>query len=242
VASRDVLCLDNIREELDRSGFLRVPEVVSPDVIGKLRSELGQLSVGRSTRRESFYAARNLIASVPAIAALASSQCVRSLIEPVLGSDSFPVRGLLFDKVPGANWHVGWHQGQIIPVAEKRDVPGFTAWSVKHGVPHVRPPTVVLEDMLTLRLHLDDCDDDNGALRVIPGSHCDGFLSAERIRELTARETPVVCDAQVGDVLVMRPLLLHGSSPARLPSHRRVVHLEFATEPLPHGLVWPRFD
>jgi hypothetical protein len=36
----------------------------------------------------------------------------------------------------------------------------------------------------------------------------------------------------------MRPLLLHASSPAADPRHRRVIHLEFAAEPLPGGLEW----
>jgi ectoine hydroxylase-related dioxygenase (phytanoyl-CoA dioxygenase family) len=159
-------------------------------------------------------------------------------VEPILGISSFPVRGILFDKVPGANWHVGWHQDQIIPVAERRDVPEFTAWSVKHGVPHVRPPVTVLERMLTLRIHLDDCDAENGALRLIPGSHRRGLLSAKEIEEIVAREEPVVCSARRGDALVMRPLVLHASSPATSPTHRRVIHLEFAAGPLPGGLSW----
>ncbi len=36
----------------------------------------------------------------------------------------------------------------------------------------------------------------------------------------------------------MRPLLLHASSPATAPAHRRVVHLEFAPAPLSGGLEW----
>jgi hypothetical protein len=36
----------------------------------------------------------------------------------------------------------------------------------------------------------------------------------------------------------MRPLLLHASSPAQRPGHRRVIHLEFAAGELPGGLEW----
>ncbi|HEX6908763.1 MAG TPA: hypothetical protein VF142_00130 [Longimicrobium sp.] len=42
----------------------------------------------------------------------------------------------------------------------------------------------------------------------------------------------------VRNLLVMRPALLHASSPATRPGHRRVVHLEFAADELPHGLQW----
>jgi ectoine hydroxylase-related dioxygenase (phytanoyl-CoA dioxygenase family) len=163
------------------------------------------------------------------------------LLDLILGRDAFPVRGILFDKVPAANWHVGWHQDQIIPVAERKDVPGFTAWSVKRGVPHVRPPASVLERMLTLRFHLDNCGPDNGALQVIPGSHKHGFLDDETIQYMVDDIEPIACEAPRGSVLMIRPLLLHASSPARSPSHRRVIHLEFASHPLPAGLAWPLY-
>ena len=41
-----------------------------------------------------------------------------------------------------------------------------------------------------------------------------------------------------GGILAFRPLLLHASSPARQPRHRRVVHLEFAAVELAGGLEW----
>jgi hypothetical protein len=41
-----------------------------------------------------------------------------------------------------------------------------------------------------------------------------------------------------GGTLLVRPLLLHASAPAIHPGHRRVVHLEFAANLLPGGLVW----
>jgi hypothetical protein len=36
----------------------------------------------------------------------------------------------------------------------------------------------------------------------------------------------------------MRPLLLHASTVANSPRHRRVIHLEFAADELPDGLAW----
>jgi len=38
----------------------------------------------------------------------------------------------------------------------------------------------------------------------------------------------------------MRPLLLHGSSAAKAPNGRRVVHLEFTADELPDGIRWRR--
>jgi len=157
----------------------------------------------------------------------------------MLGESCFPVRGILFDKVDGANWLVGWHQDQIIPVAERRETVGFSAWSIKENVPHVRPPVLILERMLTLRIHLDNCSRQNGALKVIPGSHRSGFLNELQVNEFVVNAEPIVIEAPRGSVLAMCPLLLHASAPSENPSHRRVIHLEFAVDPLPGDLQWP---
>jgi ectoine hydroxylase-related dioxygenase (phytanoyl-CoA dioxygenase family) len=231
--------MDSCGAAIDDVGFALVNEVVSDREIDSLLKELHRLPTASSSRRGQVYAARNLLQSVPAVARLAHAPTIRLLLDSILGRDAFPVRGILFDKVPGANWHVGWHQDQIIPVAERKDVPGFTAWSVKRGVPHVRPPASILERMLTLRFHLDDSGPDNGALKVIPGSHKHGLLDDETIHCMIDHIEPTVCEAPRGSVLMMRPLLLHASSPARSPSHRRVIHLELAADPLPGGLEWP---
>ena len=88
-------------------------------------------------------------------------------------------------------------------------------------------------------LHLDDCDESNGPLRVIPGSHGQGILSSEQIARHRQETAEVVCTVPAGGALVMAPLLLHASSRARSPSHRRVLHLEFAPLGLlPEGLAW----
>jgi ectoine hydroxylase-related dioxygenase (phytanoyl-CoA dioxygenase family) len=102
----------------------------------------------------------------------------------------------------------------------------------------VQPPAAVLERMLTVRVHLDPCGVENGPVRVLPGSHTHGRLGTEEIARWREGGAPVPCTCGRGGALVMRPLLLHASSPATLPAHRRVVHLEFAADDLPHGLDW----
>jgi ectoine hydroxylase-related dioxygenase (phytanoyl-CoA dioxygenase family) len=118
------------------------------------------------------------------------------------------------------------------------EVPGFGPRSTKDGIPHVQPPAGLLQQMLTVRLHLDDADESNGALRVLPGSHRLGRLSAGRIRELRDQQADVLCAVSAGDALLMRPLLLHASSRSTNPRHRRVLHIEYAAFTLPGELCW----
>jgi hypothetical protein len=41
----------------------------------------------------------------------------------------------------------------------------------KNGFFSVCPPEDILKNTVTIRIHLDDADEFNGALKVIPGSH-----------------------------------------------------------------------
>ncbi|HEV3120580.1 MAG TPA: phytanoyl-CoA dioxygenase family protein [Isosphaeraceae bacterium] len=231
---------DDLVARIGRDGFALVPGVVGQRVVAQFASALDRAPRTAATleRAGRVYAMRDLLGNIPEVRALAASAAVRALVEPVLGMQAFVVRGLLFDKNPEANWVVPWHQDLTIAVREKRDVPGFGPWTKKVGIPHVRPPVEVLEQMLTLRVHLDDCDAASGPLRVLPGSHTMGILGDGAARTWLARGPAVECLAERGDVLVMRPLLLHASSTAERPRRRRVLHLEFAAGPLPGGIEW----
>jgi ectoine hydroxylase-related dioxygenase (phytanoyl-CoA dioxygenase family) len=231
-------------ETLDGNGFALVKNVLDAESITLLCKALSNIKADSSIRqrRSHTYAIRNLAEAVPEIKQLADSYPIRSLVHKISGSEAFLVRSLLFDKIAEANWKVTWHQDLTIAVKQKIETDGFTAWSIKAGIHHVQPPVAILENMLTLRIHLDDCDQSNGALQVIPCSHIRGRLIASQIKLLREQSSPVSCDAQSGDVLLMRPLLLHSSSPSLSPAHRRVIHLEFAASQLPENLEWFQKD
>lgn len=216
---------------LANDGFELVPDVLPSYSIESLCAALARA-------RGATHGARNLLADVADVRLLAASAAVRALVEPVLGPACVAVRGILFDKTAAANWKVGWHQDLVVALRERREVAGFGPWSLKAGVVHAQAPAEVLERMLAVRLHLDDCGAENGPVRVLPGTHLLGKLDAEAIDRERARVAERVCVASRGGALLMRPLLLHASSPAARPGRRRVIHLEFAAGPLPGGLAW----
>jgi hypothetical protein len=229
---------------LENEGFAVVAAVLSDTGIAHLHTimEADHRPITRARRTGRTYGARNLLA-IPAIAEQARAPAIRRLIEPIVGSNAIAVRALFFDKTPGANWPVLWHQDLTIAVAERHDLPGWGPWSVKAGVVHVEPPCALLARMLTIRLHLDDCDANNGPLRVIPGSHRLGRLTRDAIKAVRASATEQTLIADSGSAILMRPLLLHASSPATNPGHRRVIHIEYACgNALPPPLTWASAD
>lgn len=215
---------------LEAQGFDFVRGAVPLHMIERLRAEATRLA---DLEPEAVQGIRDLLRKSDVVRECLVAEWLQAMV-PV---GHACVRGILFDKTPGANWLVAWHQDLTICVQDKHEVPGYGPWSVKHGVPHVQPPVSLLEKMLTLRLHLDETRAANGALKTVPGSHRHGRLLAGQVDDWKARE--VVCEAAPGDVLRMRPLLLHASSKAESPDHRRVVHLEFAPrEMLAQPLLW----
>jgi len=223
-------------EEITANGFSIIPNVLEAEEVASLLSAIEaacneSMNIGRG-------GIRNLLDRVPEVRVVAESSTIRRLVDPILGERAFAARGILFDKTPEANWKVPWHQDLTIAVQGRTEATGFGPWTVKAGVNHVQPPTEVLENMVAVRIHLDECREDNGPMRVIPGSHSKGRLTAEQIQSIQLSSPSVACSVGRGGVLVMRPLLLHASSAASLPSHRRVIHIDFVSYHLPVGLRW----
>jgi hypothetical protein len=138
---------------------------------------------------------------------LETHRVLASVAHRLLAAPARPTRLLAFDKSVDANWFGPWHQDRAALGVER--------------------PVGWLERTVALRVHLDDCGADNGPLEVIPGSHCMGRLVAPAVAAMVADATPMVCLAARGDILAMRPLLVHRSQRAKAPSARRVVHIEF---------------
>jgi ectoine hydroxylase-related dioxygenase (phytanoyl-CoA dioxygenase family) len=222
----DAITVRALQPLVRRDGFAVVPECLAEGTVKLLCEEFDD-----SRRPE-----RNILA-VSSVHALASSKPVRELVESVLGPQCFAVRGIFFNKTQSSNWKVVWHQDLTIAVRERRDVNGFGPWTRKAGIWHAQPPAEVMNDLLAIRLHLDESGLDNGPLRVICGSHTEGRFSAEEIARWE-KGNCLACIVPRGGALLMRPLLLHASSAGVVPKPRRVIHLEFAASELPQGLDW----
>jgi len=159
-------------------------------------------------------------------------------IAPYLPSGSAAVQCTAFFKTPETNWLVSLHQDLSIPVQERVQNPECRGWSNKQGVLFVQPPVAVLESLVAIRVHIDACSAENGALRIVPGSHRLGRLATDAHAKIRDASGERVVPVERGGALLMRPLLLHASSKAVVPNGRRLLHFVFGPRTLPLGLRW----
>ena len=151
-----------------------------------------------------------------------------------LSLEAVAIQAIAFNKTPTTNWKVAWHQDLMFPFGKPVTAHDFHLPTIKQGIDHARPPASILEQLLAVRLHLDDCDSTNGPLRVSPGTHRAGILRTSEIQAQVADHGEVTCLAKTGELLLMRPLTLHASSKATAPKHRRILHLVYHSgDPIP---------
>lgn len=181
---------------------------------------------------------RNIEKKSNAVKEFISSKIVLQTVSKYLGNKPSFIRAIFFNKTPKQNWLVSWHQDKTVSVSKKFAADGWHSWSTKDEILHVQPPLEVLNQMVTLRVHLDESNRENGCLKVMPSSHELGILSQSTIDEYATNNQSIDCAARKGSALVMRPHLLHSSSKGTKPSQRRILHLEFSSYQLPTGVNW----
>lgn len=146
-----------------RSGYALLPDMLDQAALHAIARALGHCA-------ERPTGARQMLA-LPWCAALADNLRVQLVATGLLSSGFVNVQCTTFEKSRDHNWLVAPHQDLSIPVARRIAHPELTGWPDKDGVQYVQPPVAVLEQLVALRLHVDDCLADDGALKIVPGSH-----------------------------------------------------------------------
>jgi ectoine hydroxylase-related dioxygenase (phytanoyl-CoA dioxygenase family) len=175
--------LKHIKEEINYKGFAVIEDIFAPAEINSLLSVISQADNTKPAFRKSndLFAIRQFLKEVPDAVTHVFNNKMNELITQLYGEGYFAVKSIYFDKPENSNWFVAYHQDLTISVDKKADLAGYGPWTIKQDQFAVQPPLNILEDNFTIRIHLDDTDEGNGALKVIPGSHLKGIFRAENI-------------------------------------------------------------
>ncbi len=225
-------------KQLEDEGYSIIPPIYSESEIlsiGKMISEL-EVECLAVIKSKDLFAIRQLFNEIPALKKLVFNKNLLALIQALPSENKFFIsKAIYFDKPKDSNWFVAYHQDLVINVSERKEIVGFKNWTNKRDQIGVQPPLNYLKRTVTLRIHLDDTDKTNGALRIIPNSHKKGVIRSGNTPDISDE---IRCDVKRGGVMLMKPLMLHASSRSKGNSKRRVIHLEFCDLDLPHPLIW----
>lgn len=228
----------NLKNELTSDGFTTISNIYSNSQVDDILFHINTANTNRETFRKSsdIFAIRQFLKEIPGVINLIFNDNLIAILKQIFDKKFFVVKSIYFDKPPSSNWYVSYHQDLTISVDKKMELPGFDSWTVKQEQFAVQPPLNILENIVTIRIHLDDTDENNGALKVIPSSHLKGIYRPEAID--WAMEEEIYCNVPKGGIMLMKPLLLHSSGRTTNNKQRRVIHIEFSNQELPKELTW----
>ena len=232
----------DIKERIFDEGFAVIENIFDEQEINEILRVIDNTDTSRPTFRKTndLFAIRQFLKEVPGIFNLIFTDKLKYLVAEIFGRNYFVVKSIYFDKPVESNWFVAYHQDLTISVDKKFDIKDFGPWTTKQDQFAVQPPLPFLEDNFTIRIHLDNANENNGALKVISKSHLKGICRPDTINWEIEKET--ICNVLKGGVMFMRPLLLHSSGRTINNNKRRVIHIEFSNKELPMNLKWVEYE
>ena len=141
------------KTELANNGFSIINNFYTAEEIDEILNciETNEQTGDSFMKTRDLFAIRQLINNIPDLKKLLFNSNLLSL----LGSDYFLTKAIYFDKPSESNWFVAYHQDLSVSVTEKVVLPHYTNWTYKKEQYGVQPPIHILEDTVTLRIHLD---------------------------------------------------------------------------------------
>ncbi|WP_119168787.1 phytanoyl-CoA dioxygenase family protein [Algihabitans albus] len=228
------LLTPDLTEAYRSQGFVTLPGGVAPETLAALRAQLDDWIEDSRGHDENYGTTENGKARFdleeghtreaprlrrvmnPCDISEAYEEAIRNapfvdMLAELIGPDVKFHHCKLNVKLPGMATHVDFHSDHAFE-------------------PHTN------SDQVTALLLLDDMNESNGCLRVIPGSHRQfydhfqngrfvGAIDKDLAAELAPRSLPVV--GKAGDVCLMHVMTLHGSGPNLGPSPRRLFIAEY---------------
>ena len=236
------MILQENKSEINRKGFSIINSIYTSEEIETIGKFIDAQNSSNPTFRKSedLFAIRQFLKELPEIKSLVFNEKLKSVIKSIADENYFIVKSIYFDKPEKSNWFVAYHQDLTISVDKKENIEGFGSWTSKHTQFAVQPTLDILQNIFTIRIHLDETDENNGALKVVEESHSKNIFIHETIDWKIEKES--FCNLEAGGIMIMKPLLLHGSNRTSNNKRRRVIHIEFSNKTLPNKINWSEFS
>lgn len=229
----DLKELTLLKKQVLHKGFSILNHVYTKREVKKIK---GKLHMYLKNNPDNSYSLREVFLRLPQLKPLVINKNLKLIVDSLL-PNAFLTKVIYFDKTIQDNWYVTWHQDLPVNVKDKIETDGFTSWTKKEDVISVIPPEAINKNTISIRVHLDNTNSENGALKVIPGSQNKRLTDTE-IKLIIDNSLPFDCEVNLGGIHILKPQILHASSKNKSGKRRRVLHLEFSNLDLPNGLEY----
>lgn len=215
--------------ETNLQGFAVVQQYFTTQTLDVLLREHDRLERGEASLG-------NLLNRSDVVGNMAFDPVTLNLVKGIIGEEAIPVTAFFLNKTKHNNWALPWHQDIKVAVDAFVEAEGYSGWTNESGIIHVVPPWRFLDRMLSVRFNLDDSDDENGGLQVLPCTHQEGLLSNEALAYKVNMIAPVQCASPAGSITLLKALTLHRSEASRTLRNRRILQIEYCGEQLHDNL------
>lgn len=191
------------------TGYLHLPGMINPVLLEKLRRFFEtEMKDSRNPARKVVYEnkGQQYVTNLEELCAAADTACLELLGSPfittiartICGEDFFPIQEFAVIKNRGDELPVLWHRDMLHEGKGR---------------------------CFTMGIYLDNADENDGALQIIPGSHLDKreLCTVCKDRQQQVIQAPM----KAGDVLIHDMMLAHCSAPLHRNPVRRVIYFEF---------------
>lgn len=229
-------------DSFNKNGHGIIENIYTESEIAEILLEIEKNEKANANFRKSqdVFAIRQVLKEIPKLKNLIFNKDLKKVIHKIGGTDYFLVKSIYFDKPETSNWVVPYHQDLTIALEEKIETENYVNWTSKHNQVSVQPPLSILENIFTIRIHLDDTTKYNGAVKIISSSHKNGIILMNS--SVLDKKEEVECEVPKGGIMLMKPLTLHASSKTTNNKRRRVIHIEFSNQTLPNNLKWSEYS
>lgn len=225
----------------NQEGYGIINKLYNEDEIAEINNciETNEIANQNFRKNKDIFAIRQVLQEIPKLQKLIFNKKLKDLIKTIGNDGYFVVKSIYFDKPATSNWFVPYHQDLTISLVEKIETKNYINWTKKNKQVAVQPPLSILENIFTIRIHLDDTSSENGAVKVIPASHKLGIITISSFEIDKTNE--FICEVEKGGIMLMKPLTLHSSTRTTNDKRRRVIHIEFSNQKLDNNLQWSEF-
>ena len=209
-----------IRDCFEHNGYSVINDLITPQQLTDIEQQLEQINLTTAGSRE--------LLTQPWCQILANNLKNNTQLTSLLPINPMAIQCTLFKKSADKNWLVPLHQDLSIAVRHQFSDTQFTGWSHKQNMLFVQPPAQYMQQLVAVRLHIDDCQHEHGPLKVVAGTHQYGRINESTLPQLRDQKGEQECTLSKGGAVIMRPLIVHSSSKAIQTNGRRVLHFLYA--------------